>query len=52
MFDRIMESRQSQLMAATMKWIQPEPEELDEKCPKCQAPLVMMTTRAGKKRKM
>ncbi len=34
-----------------VKWIQPEPEELDEKCPKCQAPLIMMTTRAGKKMK-
>ena len=34
-----------------VKWISPEPEELDEKCPKCGAPLVMMTTRAGKKMK-
>lgn len=34
-----------------VKWFSPEPEELDEKCPKCQAPLVMVTTRAGKKMK-
>lgn len=34
-----------------VKWFSPEPEELDEKCPKCSAPLVMMTTRAGKKMK-
>lgn len=32
-------------------WIQPEPEELDEKCPKCGAPLVLATTRFGKKMK-
>ncbi|HBL52114.1 MAG: hypothetical protein A3D24_00125 [Candidatus Blackburnbacteria bacterium RIFCSPHIGHO2_02_FULL_39_13] len=34
-----------------VKWIQPEPEELDEKCPKCGANLVLQTTRFGKKMK-
>ncbi|MDP4011209.1 MAG: topoisomerase DNA-binding C4 zinc finger domain-containing protein [Candidatus Roizmanbacteria bacterium] len=34
-----------------VKWIQPEPEVLDEKCPKCGEPLVMATTRFGKKLK-
>jgi hypothetical protein len=34
-----------------VKWINPEPETLDEKCPKCGAPLVMATTRFGKKLK-
>lgn len=34
-----------------VKWFSPEPEELDEKCPKCSAPLLMVTTRAGKKMK-
>lgn len=34
-----------------VKWIQDEPQELDEKCPKCGAPLVMTTTRFGKKMK-
>lgn len=32
-------------------WIQPEPEALDEACPKCGANLVMQVTRFGKKMK-
>lgn len=34
-----------------VRWINDEPEVLDEKCPKCGSPLVMTTTRAGKKLK-
>lgn len=34
-----------------VKWIVPEPEALDEKCPKCGSAIVMMTTRFGKKMK-
>lgn len=34
-----------------VKWIQPEPKELDEKCPKCDAPLLLAVTRFGKKMK-
>lgn len=34
-----------------VKWIVPEPKELDEKCPKCGNPLVMQVTRFGKKMK-
>lgn len=34
-----------------VKWLQVEPEQLDEKCPKCGAPLVMTFTRFGKKMK-
>ena len=34
-----------------VKWLQAEPQELDEKCPKCQAPLVLQVTRFGKKMK-
>lgn len=34
-----------------VKWIVPEPEKLDEKCPKCGQPLVLQTTRFGKKLK-
>lgn len=34
-----------------VKWLTAEPEALDEKCPKCGNPLVMMTTRMGKKMK-
>jgi ssDNA-binding Zn-finger/Zn-ribbon topoisomerase 1 len=34
-----------------VKWIEQEPEKLDEKCPKCGAPLIMATTRTGKKLK-
>lgn len=34
-----------------VKWFQPEPEVLDEKCPKCGEPLVLSETRAGKKMK-
>lgn len=34
-----------------VKWIEAEPEKLDEKCPKCGAPLMMVTTRNGKKLK-
>jgi len=36
---------------AYVKWITPEPKELDEKCPKCGEPLVLTTTRFGKKLK-
>lgn len=32
-------------------WIQPQPQELDEKCPKCGANLVLQVTRFGKKMK-
>ncbi len=34
-----------------VKWIMPEPKELDEKCPKCGSPVVMVVTRFGKKMK-
>jgi len=34
-----------------VKWIQAEPKVLDEKCPKCGAPLVLAFTRFGKKMK-
>ena len=34
-----------------VKWLEVEPETLDEKCPKCQSPLVMQVTRFGKKMK-
>jgi len=34
-----------------VKWLEVPPEELDEKCPKCGSPLVMQTTRFGKKMK-
>lgn len=34
-----------------VKWFTPEPEALDEVCPKCGASLVMATTRTGKKLK-
>ncbi len=34
-----------------VKWLEVEPEPLDEKCPKCGAPLVLATTRFGKKLK-
>lgn len=34
-----------------VKWIQPEPKELDEKCPKCGASLLLAVTRFGKKMK-
>ncbi|MFA9288464.1 MAG: topoisomerase DNA-binding C4 zinc finger domain-containing protein [Weeksellaceae bacterium] len=34
-----------------VKWIQAEPETLDEACPKCGSPLVMAETRFGKKMK-
>ena len=34
-----------------VKWIEVEPKELDEKCPKCDSPLVMAVTRNGKKMK-
>lgn len=34
-----------------VKWLQVEPQELDEKCPKCGAPLVLQVTRFGKKMK-
>lgn len=34
-----------------VKWLEVEPEELDEACPKCGAKLIMATTRFGKKMK-
>lgn len=34
-----------------VNWLQVEPKELDEKCPKCGSPLVMQFTRFGKKMK-
>jgi ssDNA-binding Zn-finger/Zn-ribbon topoisomerase 1 len=34
-----------------VKWFAIEPQALDEKCPKCGAPLVLQTTRFGKKMK-
>ncbi|OFZ12189.1 MAG: hypothetical protein A3D92_13155 [Bacteroidetes bacterium RIFCSPHIGHO2_02_FULL_44_7] len=34
-----------------VKWFQVEPKELDEKCPKCGAPLLLAVTRFGKKMK-
>ncbi|MBI4096866.1 MAG: topoisomerase DNA-binding C4 zinc finger domain-containing protein [Candidatus Levybacteria bacterium] len=34
-----------------VKWLEVEPQELDEKCPKCGSPLVLSVTRFGKKMK-
>ena len=34
-----------------VKWLEIEPQELDEKCPKCGAPVVLAVTRFGKKMK-
>lgn len=34
-----------------VKWLEVGPQELDEKCPKCGNPLVLQTTRFGKKMK-
>ena len=34
-----------------VRWFNPDPEKLDEKCPKCGNPLIMITTRSGKKLK-
>lgn len=34
-----------------VKWLEVEPEQLKEKCPKCGAPLMMVVTRFGKKMK-
>ncbi len=34
-----------------VKWLQVEPQTLDEKCPKCGSPLVLQVTRFGKKMK-
>jgi len=34
-----------------VKWLEVEPVELEEKCPKCGAPLVLQVTRFGKKMK-
>jgi len=34
-----------------VKWLEAEPQELDEKCPKCGAPLELRVTRFGKKMK-
>lgn len=44
------ETRQTE-GCAYVKWIDSAVEQLDEKCPKCGAPLVMATTRSGKKLK-
>lgn len=34
-----------------VKWLQVEPQTLDEKCPKCGSPLILQVTRFGKKMK-
>jgi uncharacterized Zn finger protein (UPF0148 family) len=34
-----------------VKWLEVEPQTLDEKCPQCGEPLVMQVTRSGKKMK-
>ena len=34
-----------------IKWLAVEPQVLDEKCPKCNAPLILTTTRFGKRMK-
>lgn len=34
-----------------VKWLEVEPETLDEKCPKCGSPLMLVVTRFGKKMK-
>ena len=34
-----------------IKWMTPEPTELDEKCPKCSSPLLLVVTRSGKRMK-
>lgn len=34
-----------------VKWLVPEPKQLDEKCPKCASPLILAVTRFGKKMK-
>ena len=34
-----------------VKWLVAEPQELDEKCPKCGSPVILVTTRFGKKMK-
>ncbi|MDD2482900.1 MAG: topoisomerase DNA-binding C4 zinc finger domain-containing protein [Candidatus Shapirobacteria bacterium] len=34
-----------------VKWLEVEPQQLDEKCPKCGAPLILQVTRFGKKMK-
>lgn len=34
-----------------VKWLEVEPQTLDEKCPKCGSPLVLQVTRFGKKMK-
>src|SRR6185503_4015479 len=34
-----------------VKWLTVEPKELDEKCPKCGSPVVLVVTRFGKKMK-
>ena len=34
-----------------VKWLVAEPKELDEKCPKCNSPLILAITRFGKKMK-
>lgn len=34
-----------------VKWLEVKPQQLDEKCPKCGAPLILQVTRFGKKMK-
>lgn len=34
-----------------VKWLEIEPQKLDEKCPKCGEPLLLATTKSGKKMK-
>ncbi|KKT39656.1 hypothetical protein A3K29_02035 [Candidatus Collierbacteria bacterium RIFOXYB2_FULL_46_14] len=34
-----------------VKWLEVEPQTLDEKCPKCDSPLILQVTRFGKKMK-
>lgn len=34
-----------------VQWLDTEPQQLDEKCPKCDSPLVLKTTKFGKKLK-
>ena len=34
-----------------VKWLIPEPETLDEECPKCGSPVILVTTRFGKRMK-
>ncbi len=34
-----------------VKWLAPEPKTLDEKCPKCESPLLLVVTKFGKRMK-